>query len=130
MSGNPMRWNCEKRGCFNAKKRPKIEVFSSCFTRGVNFGDVDAEVECSGLFLRLEWKPACVDLNNGQARSLKAFTELRFGNLCIVIAGDAETMRVFGVQTVFDGKFSSWNMADASGVKQIVKKWWRWADRQ
>lgn len=125
-----MRWDCEKRGCFNVKKRPKIENFSSCFTRGVNFGDVDAEVECSGLFLRLEWKPSRVDLSNGQARSIKAFTKLRRGNLCIVVAGDAETMAVTARQIIYDGEVKPWRTADLSAVKKLVEKWWRWADCQ
>ena len=28
---NPLRWDCERQGCFNLKRRPKIEVFADCF---------------------------------------------------------------------------------------------------
>lgn len=27
---NPMRWDCTTQGCFNLKKRPKVEVFADC----------------------------------------------------------------------------------------------------
>ena len=47
---NPLRWNCEERGCFNLQKRPKIEVFSACFRGKISFGDVDGIVEISGNF--------------------------------------------------------------------------------
>ena len=25
---NPLRWNCDDRGCYNVKHRPKIEFFA------------------------------------------------------------------------------------------------------
>ena len=53
---NPLRWDCEKRGCFNIKRRPKIEVFHKCFPGNINFGDVDGIVEINGRGLMLEWK--------------------------------------------------------------------------
>ena len=33
---NPMRWDCERDGCFNVLRRPKIEVFADCFPRRIN----------------------------------------------------------------------------------------------
>lgn len=45
---NPLRWDCERRGCFNLKRRPKIEVFAECFPGRINFGDVDGIVEIGG----------------------------------------------------------------------------------
>ena len=47
---NPMRWDCEKSGCFNVKCRPKIEVFAECFPGRINFGDMDGRVELGGYF--------------------------------------------------------------------------------
>ena len=28
---NPLRWDCEKSGCFNIKCRPKLEQFAGVF---------------------------------------------------------------------------------------------------
>ena len=53
---NPMRWDCDTDGCFNVKRRPKIEMFADCFPRRINFGDVDGLVEIGGRFCLLEWK--------------------------------------------------------------------------
>ena len=39
---NPLRWDCAKRGCFNEKKRPKIEVFAECFPGRISFGKIIA----------------------------------------------------------------------------------------
>lgn len=33
---NELRYNCETQGCFNIKKRPKIEIFAECFPRKCN----------------------------------------------------------------------------------------------
>ena len=53
---NPLRWDCLRRGCFNLKRRPKIEVFADCFPGRINFGDVDGIVEISGNALLLDGK--------------------------------------------------------------------------
>jgi len=50
---NPLRWDCQKRGCFNLKRRPKIEIFAECFPGRINFGDVDGIVEINGNALLL-----------------------------------------------------------------------------
>jgi len=73
-----MRWDCEKQGCFNLKKRPKIELFADCFPGAISFGDVDGRVEYKGRFLELEWKPETIDWrvrpNYGQGLALKRRT--------------------------------------------------------
>ena len=53
---NPMRWDCDRWGCFNRVCRPKIEKFADCFPGRINFGDLVAIVEVSGNTLVLEWK--------------------------------------------------------------------------
>jgi hypothetical protein len=45
---NPMRWNCEKDGCFNVKCRPKIEQFADCFPGRIAVSDIDGIVEING----------------------------------------------------------------------------------
>ena len=53
---NPLRWDCKRQGCFNAVKRPKIEMFAECLPGRGSFGDVDAIAELAGNLLILEWK--------------------------------------------------------------------------
>jgi len=53
---NPMRWDCQKQGCFNKKKRPRIEMFAECLPGKIAVGDVDGLVEIKGNFLFLEFK--------------------------------------------------------------------------
>ena len=92
MSGNPLRWVCDRDGCFNRVKRPKIEVFSDCFEHGINFGDVDGLVERNGHFLLLEWK-SVRKVPIGQQRLHSAI--LRDDRWTIVlVCGDPESMRV------------------------------------
>lgn len=121
--GNAMRWDCHARGCFNVKKRPKINVFADCFPRRINFGDVDGLVEMSGRFLMLEWKPSAADLSAGQQRSLIAFSRQQRGNLVLVVAGDAETMRVHAVRPIWLGRLQAWEETGLDGLKDRIRKW-------
>jgi hypothetical protein len=109
VSGNPMRWRCfektdggivERDGCFNVKKRPKLEVFHDCFTHGINFGDVDGLVERRGHFLFVEWKPPGGVVCTAQRRVHEELVKLP--RVTVITAfGDAETMTVefFTVRT-------------------------------
>ena len=53
---NPLRWNCDDRGCYNVKHRPKIEFFAGALPGKIAMTDVDATTEVNGHFLFLEWK--------------------------------------------------------------------------
>jgi hypothetical protein len=72
---NPLRWDCEKQGCFNKKCRPKIEIFADCFPRRINFGDVDGLVEINGKGLLLEWKSVLKDIPTGQKIAYQKLTQ-------------------------------------------------------
>ena len=39
---NPMKWDCGTRGCFNAIRRPKIEVFAEVLPGRIAMSDIDA----------------------------------------------------------------------------------------
>lgn len=123
---NPMRWNCRTSGCFNVKRRPKIEVFAECFPRRINFGDVDGIVELSGKFLMLEWKGDGGAIRTGQARTYVEFTR-NIGNLVLVVHGDAETMTVEGYSQYWSGKPFPFVTGDLDAVKDRMRRWVHWA---
>lgn len=129
--GNPMRWDCERDGCFNKKRRPKTEVFHDCFTRGINFGDVDGQVEIGGKFLQLEWKDKSAGpLKTGQRIAMDAYTRQQEGNAVIVLVGDAETMEVSRIALNMSGNMhvwtstgQTWREADLAFAKALIKRW-------
>ena len=124
---NPLRWDCEKRGCFNIKRRPKIEIFSDCFPGRINFGDVDGIVEINGFALMLEWKTSAAnELPKGQQIMYERITQTRKVAV-IVIIGDAETMECKKYCLFFNGKQNKWAVADINQTKERIKKWAIWA---
>lgn len=123
---NPMRWNCQRDGCFNVKRRPKIEVFSECFPRRINFGDVDGLVELNGNFCMLEWKGDGGSVRRGQLLSYTAFTK-KLGNVVFVVYGNAETMDVNGYSLFWNGCKYPFFSDDLCGVKDRISRWASWA---
>lgn len=119
---NPMRWHCELDGCFNIKRRPKIEVFADCFPRRINFGDVDGLVEIGGVFCLLEWKGEGGSIKHGQRLSYTAFTALP-GNIVFIIDGDAETMLVKRYCIFWAGRQHAWIDAALDDVKTRMRGW-------
>ncbi len=126
---NPIRWDCEKRGCFNKLKRPKIEIFHDCFPGKISFGDVDGIVEINGYGLILEWKPSPKELSAGQRIMWSRLTR---GNLLslLVVAGDAETMDVTHRAGFIDGRWRGWEDFDLARVKSWIRQWVAWALKQ
>lgn len=120
---NPMRYECEESGCFNKKRRPKIEVFADCFPGRINFGDVDGEVEINTYFCQLEWKTGTTNIPTGQRIKFERYTKLKRGNIVFVVDGDAGTMRVEGFCRFFDGEQRPWQAAELEDVKAWIKKW-------
>jgi len=128
---NPLRWNCEKQGCFNLKRRPKIEVFADCFPGRINFGDVDGVVEVGGNTLFLEWKTAACQLSTGQRLFYQRVTQSGPFSVIIVV-GRADTMSVHAT-SIFDRGIrypqDGYEPADLSLIKQRLTAWSRWAVR-
>lgn len=124
---NPMRWSCEKDGCFNIKRRPKIEVFADCFPRRINFGDVDGLVELNGFFCLLEWKGEGGSLKRGQILTFTAFTNI-IGNIVLVVNGNAETMAVTGYATFWGGRQWPLTTASLDELKDRLRRWAEWTE--
>ena len=128
---NPMRWDCNKGGpganCFNRLKRPKIEEFADCFSRGSAFGDVDGVVDNGGrAFLFLEWKNTdkeCLDA--GQRRLFVGLTSTDPRFTVVVVCGNAETMEVRAIRVIHGGKIGSLELTDLAGLKRRLCRWWR-----
>lgn len=123
---NPMRWNCEIKGCFNKRKRPKIEVFASNFPGKINFSDVDGIVEISGNALMLEWKDYGVPLLRGQELMYERLS--KHGPITVLcVSGDAETMDVKQQGVFHKGKWSGWKNVDMNDVQEKIRGWTHWA---
>ena len=128
---NPLRWDCLRRGCFNLKRRPKIEVFADCFPGRINFGDVDGIVEINGNALLLEWKSEAHELPTGQRILYERLTHSGFWSAMIVV-GDAETM-IAVATSIFDRGIKypthGYEPADLQLIKHRLAAWSRWAAR-
>lgn len=126
---NPLRYDCEKSGCFNIKKRPKIEMFKDCFPGSISFGDVDGIVEIAGNGLMLEWKPAANEISRGQSLMHSRLT--RSGMLTVLcVVGDAENMTVTHHKWFRYGKEKpkgEWHSSSFERVHEIVENWAKWA---
>lgn len=120
---NPLRWDCTSHGCFNKKKRPKIELFADCFPGAINFSDVDGIVEMGGRGLLLEWKPS-PNISGGQEIMYRKLTETKILSV-ICVSGNAETMLVDHIARFEDGNWYKWKPATLLDVQIAALKWAR-----
>jgi hypothetical protein len=126
--GRAMRWDCAVRGCFNETCRPKLEAFSGCFPRAVNFGDIDGMVELNGCFCLLEWKGPGGAVKLGQYRSYIQFTRHHHGNVVFIVGGDATTMQVRNFAIVWRGQCFASQPGDLAELKRRLRAWAVWAE--
>ena len=122
---NPLRWNCTTRGCFNIRKRPKIEVFAECFPGNIQMGDVDGIVEINGRVLMLEWKEH-EPISTGQRIMYQRMTESPFCHVIVVI-GNPETMVVEKYTYFRDGAMAEWIFGGLDDLKGMIRCWVRFA---
>lgn len=125
---NPLRWDCSKSGCFNHKKRPKIEEFSCLFPGKIAMSDVDGVVEINGRFFFLEWKPAANPLARGQAILYERLTAVADDMFVVyVVAGDAESMEVKALKVFRGGQEGCWREETKEALFASIQKWVRFA---
>ncbi len=122
---NPMRWDCATSGCFNLKKRPKIERFADCLPGRIAFSDIDGIAEINGNLLLLEWKDHLC-LNTGQRILFERLTRLCPATV-LIVEGDAEQMTVDAIRTVWRGQISPAEADDIDGLRLRIQQWSRWA---
>ena len=120
---NPMRWDCNKQGCFNKKRRPKIEVFADCLPGKIAFTDIDGITEVNGRALVLECKTDPTPIPRGQAIMWHRLTKT--GLLTVLcLAGDAETMDVTHCKWCYKGVWdTTWAEAALDDVKALIRQW-------
>jgi hypothetical protein len=127
---NPMRYDCERQGCFNVKRRPKIEHFAASLPGRIAFSDVDAITEVNGHFLLLEWKGHQGDLPTGQRIMFERMTALASGRFVVlVIVGDPETMVITSSALIYAGRNHGFTPSSLNDVKERIQRWAAWARR-
>lgn len=117
-----MQWDCERQGCFNQKKRLKLEIFDECFPGKIGLSDIDGAVEINGRCLMIEGKGRGVPVPDGQRIM---FERLSSGGMVtvFVIECDAETMEVFSVAVFDGGKNQGAAPCDLGGLKSMMRAW-------
>lgn len=125
---NPMRWDCERDGCWNESKRPRIEEFADCFPGRINFGDVDgpcartAIVEINSRALLLEWKDAPGEIPRGQRVMYENLSRLGFFYIAVV-AGDPRSMNITHAGFFVCGAFTGWQSSSLEAIKDSFRFW-------
>lgn len=123
---NPLRWNCLEQGCFNWKKRPKIECFAACLPGKIGFGDIDAITEIGGNALLLEWKEVPKPLATGQRLMYERLTA--DGRLtAFLLAGDARQMGMTHCAWYLKGQLTPWQPATLDYAQRWITRWAQWA---
>ena len=122
---NPMRWDCATQGCFNLKKRPKIERFADCLPGRIAFSDIDAIAEINGNLLLLEWKDH-QNINTGQRVLFERLTQICPATV-LIVEGDAEHMTVNTVRTVWQGTIMPVEVANLDDLRARIREWSQWA---
>ena len=124
---NPMLWDFQRQGCFNKKKRPKIEMLSECLPGKIAVSDIDGIIEISGNFLVLEFKEHN-HIPRGQQILFQRMTRNK-PFFVLIIEADVETMTVYGVNYVADGKIEPQREMDLAGLKKAIAEWSEWAQK-
>lgn len=127
---NPLHHNCLRHGCFNFLRRPKIEQFSDCFPRNINFGDVDGIVEMNSAFCLLEWKSNGAPLKTAQRLLFERLTSSDPRHVAFIVSGSAETMVIDKYTVIRDGKFKTFEPATLNDLKARIKSWADWVEQQ
>lgn len=118
-----LRYDCERSGCFNLKRRPKIEVFDECFPGNISFGDVDGIVEINGNFLLLEWKCNKGSLPDGQRIMHEKLTASGRRTTVILVVGDAETMEIKRIAVCSNGRYGDFEPCSLSDLRARIRRW-------
>ena len=122
---NPMRWDCATQGCFNVKKRPKIERFADCLPGRIAFTDIDGIVEINGNLLLLEWKDH-QEVGTGQRILFERLTRFCPATV-LIVEGNAESMAVESVRIAWGGHIGGPCPADLDHLRKMVHDWAYWA---
>ena len=124
---NPLRYDCEKSGCFNLIMRARLEEFADCFPGRISMGDVDGIVEINGRVLFMEWK----GLNAGAISMGQRILHERLSAIpkvtVILVRGDPQTMDVKELTVMRNGKALPTEKIDLARLKSRIAAWARTA---
>lgn len=125
---NPLRWNCESRGCYRKHCCPHIEDFASAFPRQVGMTDVDywTMAEIGNHFLWFDWKSfQDIDPNSGQVRAMRRFSELS-PRIHVILVHHAPNNpdEILSVCSIHRGRVGKWEPCTKAELKDRI---WRWA---
>lgn len=119
-----MAWDCEKRGCYNAKHRLDFGVFYECLPGRISLQDIDASTEVNGHFLYIEWKSGSPrPVSTGQRLYAERLTLLSPKITYVFVCGDAATMAVTHYCVMHHGQLSPWQPTSLAWLKQRIKRW-------
>lgn len=120
---NPLRWDCEKRGCWNLLCRPNIEYFAHVLPRNIAMTDIDGSVEVNKKFLFLEWKSFEGDIPTGQKLYFERLTRISKDITCVIVYGHPHPMNVQKICTIWNGKLTEWEICDVDGLIERIHRW-------
>jgi len=120
-----LQWDCQRQGCFNQKKRPKIEMFAACLPGKIAFSDVDGVVEIKGNLFLLEWK-SHGEIPLGQKILFQRLTQFAPATV-LIVEGNAETMEVDTIRYVSSGHVDEPFDADVGKLSELIEDWGNWA---
>ena len=116
-----MRWDCNKKGCFNKLKRLKLGVFDECFSGKNGMTDVDGFIERYGRFLFMEWKGGSY-IASGQRIAFKALVKHKAFTI-FVIHGFETDMSVYELKRYENGVEHDWEDCDLPRLKSLMEEW-------
>ena len=123
---NPIRWSCNKKGCYLIECHPKIEEFSDCFPGKAAMSDIDGVVEINGYFMFMEWKHEGGHLHRGQEILLQQLTRVSDKIVAYVLYGNSVTMEVQMMTRIYGGRSETYRV-NLEQVKDLFRKWTRMA---
>lgn len=127
---NPMRYDCDKSGCYNKNLRPKIETFAECFPRRIGMTDVDAMVEIGGKFMMIEWKARGGSLGRGQEIMFEKLTKDNVQFVVYVVEGCPQTMEVQQYSRYYNSMVQRFPCAESEGLSKLksdIRRWVKFA---
>jgi hypothetical protein len=115
-----LRERCRPGYCFADRNRVRFDRLNTALRDRCGFTDLDAETECNGFFLLLEWKRNRGDLPTGQRIS---FERKPPQHCTVVVVGDCATMTTSFIAVIRRGRMSQWFACDFDELRFLVHLW-------
>lgn len=121
-------WDCDKKGCFNVKKRLKFRAFIDGLPiRMRSMSDIDGFYERNGYCCFIEAKDN-VDVSKAQMLAFKNLSALNEKIICFCIDVDAETMDLRSWFAIHKGRAYDTEYGNMADFNERMKQWSDMAD--